>query len=606
MLLVAGEGGRLELAGAVGLDDDAPVIPAEGGLAAEALAAGALRLAPDPGPPFPPGTRLGAAVPLALGDTRGALLVGTRDGPLDDGALLLLRVAADRAALLVERERLVALARDAADRARRVEEDAERRRHAVDTILGIVGHDLRNPLGAVHMSAALLQKRGGLAGWQARTVERMRSSAGRMGRIIADLLSYTRTRLGNGIPIQRSGADLRVVVGRVVDELRAANPDREISVDAREGEELSGPWDPDRLEQVASNLVSNAVDHGDPGTPVRVELAAGDGEVTLTVRNADPGLPPEVLEHLFEPFSRPPDERSRKASGLGLGLYICREIVRGHGGDISARTSDGEMAVSVRLPGPLRPPDPRSPHPRSGRGAPALGEIRREPRRDRLRLGAREVGARRREHRADVGRGLGRRVEHEARDLEQVVARAERRAHGRPEGEAPGSELPGEGEREVREERPERRAVQSGAERREDAEDDLAGVDLRPEPRLHAIEEVRAAPHRDPLGAPVELGGAHDPGERRAHPALHAIAVAHRREGRPAAVPGEGRRSRGAGEPGAAGGGCPGATPARLTFQRQGIRTELWAPVGSRWRCTRSPCSRSRARGIHPLTSRRA
>jgi signal transduction histidine kinase len=141
-----------------------------------------------------------------------------------------------------------------------------------------------------------------------------------------------------------------VVVGRVVDELRAANPDREIRVEAPEGEDLAGPWDPDRLEQVASNLVSNAVDHGDPGTPVRVELAGEDRAVSLTVRNAGPGLPPEVMQHLFEPFSRPPDEQSRKASGLGLGLFICREIVRGHGGDISAHASEGAMAVTVRLP----------------------------------------------------------------------------------------------------------------------------------------------------------------------------------------------------------------------------------------------------------------
>lgn len=347
-LLVDGDAGRLELAAGVGLDAGAAA--GDGGLAAEALAAGGLRLAPEPGPPFPEGTRLGAAAPVVLGEVRGALLVGTREDVLDDAALLLLAAAADRAALLLERERLLARARDAGERARRAEEEGERRSHAVDTILGVVGHDLRNPLGAIHMSAALLQKRGGLEGWQARTVERMRSSAGRMGRIIADLLSYTRTRLGSGIPIHRGGADLRAVVQRVVDELRAANPDREILVEAPDGADLAGAWDPDRLEQVASNLVSNAVDHGDPDTPVRVALAAAEGEVTLTVRNAGPGLPPETMEHLFEPFCRPPDERSRKASGLGLGLYICREIVRGHGGEISALASDGEMAVTVVLP----------------------------------------------------------------------------------------------------------------------------------------------------------------------------------------------------------------------------------------------------------------
>jgi signal transduction histidine kinase len=347
-LLVTGEGGVFELAAGVGLDDGAAA-PRDGTLAAEALAAGALRLATDPGAPFPEGTRLAAAAPIALGATRGALLVGTREATLDEDALLLLRAAADRAALLAERERLVREAHEAERRSRVVEEEAEKRRHTVDAILGIVGHDLRNPLGAVHMSAALLQKRGGLEGWQARTVERMRSSAGRMGRIIADLLSYTRTRLGNGIPIQRTGADLRAVVTRVVDELRAGNPDREIVIDAR-GEDLGGPWDPDRLEQVASNLVSNAVDHGDPGTPVRVELSACAATAVLAVRNSGPGLPPEVLAHLFEPFSRPPDEKSRKASGLGLGLYICREIVRGHGGEITAETTPGEMVVTVRLP----------------------------------------------------------------------------------------------------------------------------------------------------------------------------------------------------------------------------------------------------------------
>jgi signal transduction histidine kinase len=345
-LLLEGDGGRLEIAASVGLDDGVSETVTDG-LAAEAMASADIRVAPDPGSPFPEGTRIGAAAPVLAGETRGALLLGAREGALDDDALLLLWAAADRAALLVERERLSRERADAAEAARRVEEEAERRRRAVDTILGIVGHDLRNPLGAVHMSAALLQKKGGLAGWQARTVERMRSSAGRMNRIIADLLSYTRTRLGSGIPIARREADLAEIVRRVVDELRAGNPDREIVVESTG--DLTGEWDPDRLEQVASNLVSNAVDHGEPGTPVRVELAGEPDAVVLTVRNSGPGMPPEVLAHLFEPFSRAPDEKSRKASGLGLGLFISREIVRGHGGEIFA-SSEAETSVTVRLP----------------------------------------------------------------------------------------------------------------------------------------------------------------------------------------------------------------------------------------------------------------
>jgi signal transduction histidine kinase len=187
-------------------------------------------------------------------------------------------------------------------------------------------------------------------GWQGRTVERMRSSAGRMGRIIADLLSYTRTRLAGGLPITRRAARLDELVTKVVDELSAANPDREIRI-SQQGD-VSGEWDPDRLEQVASNLVSNAVDHGDGG-PVLVELLGEVDEVSLCVRNRGPQMPPEVLAHLFEPFSRGPDEKSRKASGLGLGLYIAREIVRGHAGEIHA-ASNGETVVTVRLP--RRPP----------------------------------------------------------------------------------------------------------------------------------------------------------------------------------------------------------------------------------------------------------
>ena len=143
-------------------------------------------------------------------------------------------------------------------------------------------------------------------------------------------------------------AKLDEIVQRVVDELSAGNADRTISVVA--SGDLAGTWDPDRLEQVASNLVSNAVDHGDPASPVEVEL---DGErpetVVLRVRNRGSPVPPEVLGHLFEPFSRGPDEKSRKASGLGLGLYISREIVRGHGGEIAA-TSGDETVVTVSLP----------------------------------------------------------------------------------------------------------------------------------------------------------------------------------------------------------------------------------------------------------------
>jgi signal transduction histidine kinase len=347
--LVVSEGDRLELLAAVGLDDGAPAVVA-GGLAAEVVASGALCTALRPGAPFPPGTRHAAGAPLVACSTPGALLAGTRgDAPLDEDALLLLRAAAERAARTVDRDRLGRAHEDARETLRRAEADLESRRKAVDFILGVVGHDLRNPLGAIHMSASLLHTKGGLTGWQARAIERMRSSAGRMGRIIQDLLSYTRTRLGNGIPIVPREASFDALARKVVDELRSVNSDRAIEIDVH-GDQ-TGEWDPDRLEQVISNLVSNAIDHGDPAIPVRVEVDGDDPErLRLHVQNGGRGIPPEVLAHLFEPFSRGPDETSRKASGLGLGLFISREIVRGHGGEIGARSVEGETVVTVELP----------------------------------------------------------------------------------------------------------------------------------------------------------------------------------------------------------------------------------------------------------------
>ncbi|BDG09482.1 sensor histidine kinase [Anaeromyxobacter paludicola] len=314
----------------------------------------------QPFPPLPEGTLTVYAVPIvedgvaaaaALAGSRSALDLSAQERLLVQLAALRIEVARGKARLeaaLRESERQ----REVAERhAAEVEEASSRTAAFRDQILGIVGHDLRNPLGAIVMSTALLQKRGGLAGWQAKTVERMRSSAGRMGRIISDLLSYTRTRLGGGIPMERRAADLGEITRRVCDELSAANPDRALDRVA-EGD-LSGEWDPDRLEQVFSNLVSNALDHGEPEVPVTV-TARGQGErVEVEVRNRG-AIPDEVLARAFEPFRKGPEGGSRKGSGLGLGLYIAKVIVQAHGGDVAVRCEgDGdarETVLAVTLP----------------------------------------------------------------------------------------------------------------------------------------------------------------------------------------------------------------------------------------------------------------
>jgi signal transduction histidine kinase len=292
---------------------------------------------------LPAGTRAACAVPLLgrAGELLGVALFGSRSArDLGLEELLVARVAAERAARAIETSRL------SADLAR-AEELVRRTSGFRDQVLAIVGHDLRNPLGTIVMSAALLQKRGGLAGWQAKTIDRVRSSTLRMGRIIDDLLSYTRTRLGGGIPIAPRAADLGDLTRKMLNELRVAHPEARIELSV-EGD-LGGEWDGDRLEQVASNLISNAIDHGDDGQPIDLALRGEPDEVTLEVTNRGE-MPKEVLDHAFEAFHRGPEQTGRKASGLGLGLYIAREIVRCHGGEIAIHSHDGATQIVMRLP----------------------------------------------------------------------------------------------------------------------------------------------------------------------------------------------------------------------------------------------------------------
>ncbi|MFL5299603.1 MAG: sensor histidine kinase [Anaeromyxobacteraceae bacterium] len=345
------DGGGWEVRAAIDLSPAlGPLAPAalEEGLLAEAvrtrrpvLAAATGAIAPAS--PLPEGTRAAYAIPLlGRGDALAGLAVfGSRSAPvLAAEELLAARIAAARAAHVLERGHLEHVLAAA--------EDAGRRTVAFhDQILAIVGHDLRNPLGAIVMSGALLQKKGELAGWQAKTVERVLGSAARMGRIISDLLSYTHTRLGAGIPIARRPSDVAEVARKTVDELRAAHPQARIEL-AVEGD-ATGDFDPDRLEQVVSNLVSNAVDHGEDDAPVEVRLSGDAGAVRIDVRNRGE-MPPGIVPHAFEAFTRPPDTSGKKASGLGLGLYIAREIVLRHGGDITVRSADGATAVRVVLP----------------------------------------------------------------------------------------------------------------------------------------------------------------------------------------------------------------------------------------------------------------
>ena len=170
-----------------------------------------------------------------------------------------------------------------------------------DQFVGILGHDLRDPLGAITAGAALLARAAADDQRQSKIAARILNSAQRMGRMIADLLDLTRTRLGGSIPLTLAGADLQSLCEEAVLEIQATYPDAAVSFQSHGN--LTGQWDPDRLAQVVSNLLGNAIEYGGK-TPVTL-IASDEGErVRLTVHNFGDPIPPGAQRGLFEPLAR--------------------------------------------------------------------------------------------------------------------------------------------------------------------------------------------------------------------------------------------------------------------------------------------------------------
>ncbi len=221
-----------------------------------------------------------------------------------------------------------------------------------EQLIGIVGHDLRSPLSSITTGVAVMLKRGMLLPADAKVAARIARSGDRMSNIISQLLDFTRTRLGGGIPIDPKPIDLAEICTEVIDEMESAHPDRTLLF-AADGD-TRGVWDRARLAQVVSNLVSNAIQYGKRDAAIAVEVDGEDGGVTLCVRNQGPTIAPDLLSSIFEPFRR--QHTIARGDGLGLGLYICREMVRAHGGEISVQSGDvSGTTFTVRLPRSAKP-----------------------------------------------------------------------------------------------------------------------------------------------------------------------------------------------------------------------------------------------------------
>jgi PAS domain S-box-containing protein len=217
-----------------------------------------------------------------------------------------------------------------------------------ERFLAILGHDLRNPLAAIDMGVGMLRDQ--LHDPSAiRILDRMRSSSTRMTRMIEQILDLTRSRLADGLEMDSAPMDLLLTLTRIVDEMRVAFPTRTIYL---RSPHLHGTWDGDRLEQVFSNLIGNAILHGDPEKPVTIQASAHAGTVSVSVHNDGLPIPASIQPTLFNPFRRGEREsRTAKTAGLGLGLYISHEIVRSHGGAIEIQSTAAEgTTFQVTLP----------------------------------------------------------------------------------------------------------------------------------------------------------------------------------------------------------------------------------------------------------------
>jgi PAS domain S-box-containing protein len=245
--------------------------------------------------------------------------------------------------------RMVGSMMDMTERRRAVEQLAEEARFR-ERFIGILGHDLRNPLNAISLSARAMKRRGMLTPAQQEFVQRIETSAARMGTMISDILDLTRARLSGGIPLALAPTRLGAVCRQVVEELTAGHPGRCIAYEEEDGGE--GCWDAERLAQVVSNLVGNALEHGPVEAPVLLRTWREGDWQALEVNNAGPPIPQHQLATLFGPFRQGDTPRGeRKRNGLGLGLFIVKEIVQAHGGRVTVRSSAEEgTTFTVLLP----------------------------------------------------------------------------------------------------------------------------------------------------------------------------------------------------------------------------------------------------------------
>jgi signal transduction histidine kinase len=221
-----------------------------------------------------------------------------------------------------------------------------------DTFMAILAHDLRSPLSAIKMLGQLLED--GATNERARLqAEQIQRSATEMRNMIRELLEYTRTNLGKGIPVTPAACSIAAICREAVEEVRSGHPERELLVDVPE--DLMGLVDKARLRQALSNLLNNAVEHGDADSPVTLIARRDAAGITIQVANQGEPIPAESLQVIFDPLvqlsARSAVKQEKPSTNLGLGLFIANEVALGHHGAMEV-TSDRENGTvfTMRLP----------------------------------------------------------------------------------------------------------------------------------------------------------------------------------------------------------------------------------------------------------------
>jgi PAS domain S-box-containing protein len=215
-------------------------------------------------------------------------------------------------------------------------------------LIGIVSHDLRNPVNAIGIAAGLLAKRGNLDDLQYKAVSRIVSSSDRARRMIRDFLDFTQARSSGRIPVLPVEANIRLIAQQVFDELRLVYPDRPATFE-HEGP-AEGQWDADRIAQVIGNLLSNAYQHSLGDARIQLRTRGECHHVVIEVQNAGDPIPAGDLARLFQPFERGVSAPSAERS-VGLGLFISKQIVEAHQGTIAVQSRPQEgTTFTVRLP----------------------------------------------------------------------------------------------------------------------------------------------------------------------------------------------------------------------------------------------------------------